>query len=129
MRVFTFEKMTVFILSLVLAVSAGLRWDADAQVGCTLVGDAPAKLAWQDNSTNEDGFEIERAVNGGSFAALTTVGANVVAHEDKTVTEGNKYDYRVRAFNKGGKTAYTNVACKQIRVLPPNGAPSGLVIE
>jgi Domain of unknown function (DUF1929)/PKD domain len=67
------------------------------------------RLAWQDNSSNESGFRIERSTNGGSFVQVATNGV-----DDKTYSEpiatNTSYTYRVFAFNSAGNSAYSNNA-------------------
>ena len=62
----------------------------------------------------EAGFSIERSVNGGAFAVLTTMGAHVgtgvMTYNDTSAAAGTAYVYRVRAYNLGGYSAYTNTA-------------------
>jgi hypothetical protein len=68
-------------------------------------------LGWTDNSNNEDGFYIERADNSGScgtFTQVGQVGANVTSFTDNTVVHPHKYCYRVRAFNCGSTSPYSN---------------------
>lgn len=68
-------------------------------------------LSWTDQSNNEDGFEIERSLSSGTgFTWLTSVGANVASYTDPTLTTGTTYYYRVRAYNSGGYSAYSNEA-------------------
>jgi fibronectin type 3 domain-containing protein len=71
-------------------------------------------LTWTDNAMNEAGFSVERSVNGGAFAVLTTMGAHigtgVMTYNDTTAAAGTAYVYRVRAYNLGGYSAYTNTA-------------------
>ena len=60
-------------------------------------------LSWQDNSNNEDSFEIRRRPAGGGTATTAgTVGANVTSFVDTSVTESTAYDYKVRAANASG---------------------------
>jgi hypothetical protein len=42
-------------------------------------------LSWQDNSNNEDGFEIERSLNGTNFELLTTTNSNITNYSDTNV--------------------------------------------
>jgi PKD repeat protein len=69
-------------------------------------------LAWQDNSSNETIFHIERCQGVGcsNFAAFATQWPNTPNYTDYTTTAGQSYSYRVRAFNAGGYSAYSNVA-------------------
>lgn len=46
-------------------------------------------LKWTDNSTNETGFVIRRALNGGAFSDLKTVGAGVTGTTDLNVFCGS----------------------------------------
>src|SRR4029077_17776392 len=43
----------------------------------TAASSSAINLTWTDQSNNETGFKIERAVGGGAFSPLITVGANV----------------------------------------------------
>lgn len=71
-------------------------------------------ITWNDNSTNEDGFKIERSRKGiGIFAEIGTTAKDVTTYVD--VTPGREsYCYRVRAFNDSGESDPSNVACKLI---------------
>ncbi|MFL0076450.1 M43 family zinc metalloprotease [Tenacibaculum maritimum] len=55
-------------------------------------------LNWQDNSTNENGFRIERVTNSGSFEVISSVPTNTNSFTDTNLTENTTYTYRVRAF-------------------------------
>jgi len=80
-------------------------------------GAAPAAqlhLTWTDNSYNEAGFQIERRMGTtGTLTPIITVGMNITAYVDPTVTAGITYCYQVRAFNAGGASAPSNVVCRQ----------------
>jgi titin len=60
-------------------------------------------LTWND-STGETGYAIERSLNGVTWAALASVGANVTAYSNTGLTGGYGYAYRVRATNAGGNS-------------------------
>src|SRR5262245_23137324 len=73
---------------------------------------ASVTLSWIDNSGNESGFKVERKTGtSGTYAQIGTVGVNVRTYTDSTVAAGTTYCYRVRAFNNGGDSAYSNDAC------------------
>jgi hypothetical protein len=69
-------------------------------------------LAWNDNSTNEDGFKIERCQGSSctNFVQIAQVAANTRAYSNTGLTRNTRYRYRVRAFNTGGNSAYSNIA-------------------
>ncbi|MGH9661721.1 MAG: PKD domain-containing protein, partial [Bryobacteraceae bacterium] len=73
-----------------------------------------ATLRWTDNANNETGFQIERAPAGTSnFSQVGVVGANVTTFT-QTAPKGT-YLYRVRAYNAGGTSAYSNTAQVKVR--------------
>jgi len=69
------------------------------------------KIVWSDNSNNEDGFAIEQCVNRGcnNFAEISRVGPNWTGYVDSLLFSNTQYYYRVRAYNVGGYSAYTDV--------------------
>lgn len=67
------------------------------------------RLDWTDNSNDETGFKIERNVNSAGWSQLTTVGANITTYTDTDIQATNTYQYRVRAYNADGDSAYSNV--------------------
>ncbi len=65
-------------------------------------------LIWQDTSTVEDGFQIER--RGGSsaeYSQIAVVAANTTSYSDATALANTSYSYRVRAFNSTGTSSYS----------------------
>ena len=86
---------------------------------------ATVKLTWQDNSSNEDGFIIERSLGGpDNFSQLTKVGADVVSYTDVITDDpGNRQlCYRLAGFNAAGTSAFSNIACATTPaiIVPPN---------
>lgn len=69
-----------------------------------------AQLAWQDNSTDETGFRVERKTNaGGTFAMAGTVAANTTGYTDPgPFTNGSVYYYRVVATGAAGDSIASN---------------------
>ena len=67
-------------------------------------------LGWQENSSNETGFKIESSTDGKSFAEIARVSANVTTFTDSGTSSKTRYSYRVRAYNAGGDSGYSNVA-------------------
>src|SRR5689334_23237056 len=64
-------------------------------------GPAAVSLRFSDNATDEPAFVIERSVNGGAFAPLSTLpahdGTGYVLYADNAVVAGSSYSYRVYA--------------------------------
>lgn len=82
-------------------------------------------LAWLDASDNEAGFTLERRTTQSQFAVVATLAAGVTEYFDNSVAEQTTYVYRLRAFNAGGTSAYTNLANGRTSPAVPT-APSGL---
>ncbi len=71
---------------------------------------AVAELLWQDQSDDEVGFEVLRSDNGKDFRVVAVVGADSAHFNDKVgkyITGG--FSYKVRAFNKAGRSEDSNV--------------------
>ena len=80
-------------------------------------------LSWNENSDNEEGFKIERSVDGGSFQQIATVGVNVATYTDDTVEDNQSYTYRLKAFNQFGESGYSNTASGASRPTSAEGIP------
>lgn len=69
-------------------------------------------LTWSDNASNESGYKIERCAGSGcsNFAQIATVSSNVTSYTNSGLAASTAYTYRVRAYNSGGDSGYSNVA-------------------
>ena len=82
-------------------------------------------LTWTDNSSNEDGFSIERKTGvSGTYAEIATTSANIATYSDTGLTASTAYFYKVRAFNTDGYSAYSNEASSTTSA-PSDGGSSG----
>src|SRR5712692_794024 len=108
-------------------------------IACIWHGEAHAAqlhLSWIANSSNDDGFEIERKIGeDGTFVQIAIQGVNLNLYTDDNLTPGTAYCYRVRAFNAFGKSGYSNEACATTSTImatlesPENGqSVSGLAV-
>ena len=88
-------------------------------------------VSWQDNSSNESGFEVHRSITGpsGPFTLLATTGANATTYGNGGLSGSMQYCYKIRAFRTlGGKTnysAFSNGVCATTLAPPVPAAPSG----
>ncbi len=86
-----------------------------ASAGADFIG-----LRWNDNSSVESGYRIERATDGVNFTFLANVPADVTTYIDTSVVSATAYSYRVRAYNAVGESLqYSNVAATQLGQLGP----------
>ncbi len=73
-------------------------------------------LQWNDNSSNESGFKIERASGSDDiYFEIDYVSANTTSYEQSelstyAVFPSETYSYRVKAFNSTKESAYSNEA-------------------
>ncbi|MPZ76361.1 MAG: hypothetical protein GEU77_07535 [Deltaproteobacteria bacterium] len=73
---------------------------------------AELRLTWNDNSTDETGFNIERRVSSsGTYQQVANVQANVTSYADPNVSYNTTYCYRVRAYNSSSFSGYSNEFC------------------
>lgn len=67
-------------------------------------------LSWIDNSTNENGFVIERSLDSLNWSIIDSTTANLTTYEDSSVLGNTKYHYKVAAFNANGNSSYSNTS-------------------
>lgn len=66
-------------------------------------------LLWKDNSSDEEGFEIQRKVGAsGTYESLILLGPNSIAYNDNVDLSGVIYYYKVRAFKGSSVSAFSN---------------------
>ena len=84
--------------------------NAPANLNASDIG-TEVELSWDDLSSNETNFVIERRLLGdSSWSTSLTRPANTTQFSDLTATEGNTYEYRIKAINGGAHSAYSNIA-------------------
>lgn len=84
------------------------------------------RLTWQDNSSAETGYSIERKTSAdGSWQTVTTCPADTTLYEDTGLGAGTTHTYRIYASGVFGISAYSNEASATTFDVPPE-APSGL---
>jgi len=72
------------------------------------------KLSWNDNSSDEDQFRINRSTDGKSWLYLTTASANNTSYTDTGLTKSTTYYYQIRAENAMGNSHYSSAASVSI---------------
>ncbi len=79
-------------------------------------------LWWQDNSSNEINFVIERRSGRSAYVKINSVGSNVTNISDFYVKPNTTYYYRIMAHGSAGDSAYSNEAYATT-LAPPIQAP------
>jgi titin len=100
-----------------VAIKSGSNPSVVASAAFNIATPPPAQLTltWQDNSTNESNFGVERKTGtSGTYAQIALVLANTTSYVDGSVTRGVMYCYRVDATNSAGASGYTNEVCSSV---------------
>ncbi|PID59209.1 MAG: hypothetical protein CR986_06950 [Ignavibacteriae bacterium] len=90
----------------------------------TSIAVANVSLSWTDNSSNEDGFIIERGVGTPTiWGVLDTVSADITNYTDETVLEGIEYSYRCKIYNQFANISsnYSNTSSTISKIKTPSG--------
>ncbi len=116
-------------LDLRAANAPGSTLNAPSNLTALAVSMSRIDLSWQDNSSNENGFEVQRSTTGpsGAFSLRASLPANTTAFSDSGLTASTQYCYKVRAFQtKPTKTyfsAFSATACATTPAPPPPPPP------
>ncbi|KUG04062.1 hypothetical protein ASZ90_018508 [hydrocarbon metagenome] len=80
----------------------------------------PVQLTWNDNSSDETQFAVQRKKKGSSFETIAELPRNSIEYMDKSDIEKDvKYTYRIQAFN-----AYGSIYSNESTICKPSYAPS-----
>ena len=97
--------------------------NAPTNLVATVISQTQINLSWTDNATNEVNYIVERSTNGGAFATIVTLGANVSTYNDVAAAASTVYSYRVRATNSAGSSGNSNTV-NATTPAPPTSAPT-----
>jgi subtilisin family serine protease len=92
---------------------------APSQLTAMAITGDQVELAWRDNSSNEQGFLVQRqAAEERSWGLIATVGQNGLTYRDSGLAAGATYRYRVLAYNGVGTSLPSNEASVTLQTLP-----------
>ena len=102
---------------------------APSNLVATATSTSTIDLSWNDNSTGEDFFEIQRSTSpNAGFVRVTTVSRGVTSYTDENLSANTTYYYRVRASLDNVFSDWSNTANATTNDNPPSvPAPSNLV--
>ena len=97
---------------------------AASNLVATNISSTQNNLAWTDNSTNELGFKVYRALNDGAYSQVATTTLNATSLSDTGLTADQTYIYYVSAYNDAGQN--DSGTSRAITYSATPSAPSGL---
>jgi hypothetical protein len=103
--------------------AAGPPPNAPSNLQATPISSSQINLTWQDNSSDETGFKVERKTGSGSYSQIATVGAGVTSYSSVYLSAGTTYYYRVRAYKGTLNSDYCEEA-SAMTLPPPPTAPT-----
>jgi len=91
---------------------------------------AELQINWIDNSTNEDGFIIEKRLQSStSYETLIQLPQNTITYIDSNVNVGESFCYQVSAYNVAGRAPSTEVCVdvpeNEVVITPPPASGTG----
>ncbi|MCF8066868.1 MAG: DNRLRE domain-containing protein [Desulfarculaceae bacterium] len=84
--------------------------EAPTDLAAYIVGGPKVVLQWTDpnsGAAQEDGYHIERDVDGGGFSQIAVTDPDATTYTDADVADGHTYTYRVFGRNSAGDTSYS----------------------
>lgn len=99
---------------------------APVRLAITTVAYNQIGLQWAAGSANQNGFQLERSLDGNSWAKLADLPAGATTYADNAVQPLTRYYYRIRAVNAAGLSDYSGVVDATTPAGPP-AAPQNLV--
>jgi WD40 repeat protein len=120
--------------------SSSLSFIAPSSLAATVIPERGIQLQWQDNSTIESRFQLDRRErNSSTFVTVANnIPANSTSYFDSTTIKVDSayYIYRIRAFTqKGNSTPYSNLDSVRFLFSGPSGvhfqflSPTSLQIQ
>jgi predicted phage tail protein len=90
------------------------------------VSDTGIDLRWNDVSTGQ-GYRLEARTGDGAWTEFATPAASTMSFQHSGLAPSTRYEYRIRAFNQAGLSAYSDVVSVMTQA-PPLQIPSAPVL-
>ncbi|HOK33571.1 MAG TPA: fibronectin type III domain-containing protein [Fervidobacterium sp.] len=121
--------ITVLIFLALLVACGRVKFNppqTPTDLNATALSSTQIKLTWQDKSTDELGFKIERKTGAsGTWKETAEASANTETFTDTNLDSNTTYYYRIKAYNNFGYSGYSNEASATTSIGIPQ-APTDL---
>lgn len=117
-------------LSRIIAVVTYTPLASPTSLTASATTTSAAGLTWSySTNSNADGFTIDRSLDAVAWSGIaTTTSSTSKSYYDSGLSANTTYYYRVRAYNFGAYSSYTNTATSTTLDTPP-AAPSNLNVS
>ncbi len=89
-------------------------------LSATAVSANQVNLTWNDVA-GEDGYKIFRSSTlTGTYTQIAIINTNIVSFANTGLSAGTQYCYKVKSYNTGGESAYSNASCANTCTSAPN---------
>jgi hypothetical protein len=95
----------------------------------SVVSSSQINLTWNDNSDNEDGFEIEQSQDDANYTMIDDVPENTTTYDVTGLSEEEDYSFRVLAYNDYGDSEYSNIVVSVISSILDNNYTGTLYLR
>jgi transcriptional regulator CtsR len=119
----SFDSTSSWSSSRYFKTAVGPPPNAPSTLVATPISSSQINLTWQDNSSDETGFKIERKTGTGSYSQIATVGADVTSYSNGGLSASTIYYYRVRTYKGTLNSDYCEEA-SATTLPPPPAAPT-----
>jgi hypothetical protein len=91
--------------------------------------DQTLHIQWTAIDSFEDGFSVERSINGSAFEEIVVTAFDVYQYWDNGLIYGNNYTYRVRSFSNEFNSPYSSEATSTTYFPAPTNLESELLSD
>ncbi len=103
------DKLSIEHMYILTEMVAGNPPNAPSNLSGSALVAGQVSLSWNDNASDEYGFEVERSTdNGAQWTKLSSLASDSQTYTDNTVASASDYLYRIRAYNGAGSSDYSN---------------------
>ncbi len=109
-------------------ISTKTDFPGPANLYSETIDDQSLRLYWEDNSTFEEGFKLERKDEDSDYVEISLLEPNTTTFIDKNLKYGRTYIYRVAAYTITSTTGYSNEHSAKT-IFPKPSYLSALVLD